>query len=107
MANEYRNHNCGELNINNVGQEVRLAGWIQRIRNLGGMTFIDLRDQYGITQITISDETPELETVMYNQPYVEVPDTAVQSSTVITALGFVILTLGAGTIYATKKKHSK
>ena len=57
MANEYRNHNCGELNINNVGQEVRLAGWIQRIRNLGGMTFIDLRDQYGITQITISDES--------------------------------------------------
>ena len=56
MANQYRNHNCGELNINNVGQEVRLAGWIQRIRNLGGMTFIDLRDQYGITQITISDE---------------------------------------------------
>ncbi len=60
-----------------------------------------------VIQITISDETPELETVMYNQPYVEVPDTAVQSSTVITALGFVILTLGAGTIYATKKKHSK
>ena len=57
MANEYRNHNCGELNINNVGQEVRLAGWIQRIRNLGGITFIDLRDQYGITQITISDES--------------------------------------------------
>ena len=56
MANEYRNHNCGELNINNVGQEVRLAGWIQRIRNLGGMTFIGLRDQYGITQITIQDE---------------------------------------------------
>ncbi len=56
MANEYRNHNCGELNINNVGQEVKLAGWMQRIRNLGGMTFIDLRDQYGITQIVISNE---------------------------------------------------
>ena len=56
MANQYRNHNCGELNINNVGQEVKIAGWVQRIRNLGGMTFIDLRDQYGITQITISDE---------------------------------------------------
>ena len=55
MANEYRNHNCGELNINNVGQEVRLAGWIQRIRNLGGMTFIDLRDEFGITQILIND----------------------------------------------------
>ena len=56
MANEYRDHNCGELRINNVGQEVKLAGWIQRIRNLGGMTFIDLRDQYGITQIVISSE---------------------------------------------------
>lgn len=56
MANEYRDHNCGELNKNNIGQEVKLAGWIQRIRNLGGMTFVDLRDQYGITQIVISNE---------------------------------------------------
>ena len=51
----YRNHNCGELNIKNVGEEVVLAGWIQRIRNLGAMKFIDLRDQFGITQIVISD----------------------------------------------------
>ena len=56
MAKEYRTHNCNELNIKNVGQTVKLAGWIQRIRNLGSMTFIDLRDQYGITQIVISDE---------------------------------------------------
>ena len=56
MANEYRDHNCGELNISNVEQNVKLAGWIQRIRNLGGMTFVDLRDQYGITQIVVSDE---------------------------------------------------
>ena len=56
MANEYRNHNCGELNIKNIGEEVKLAGWIQRIRNLGGMTFVDLRDQYGITQIVVSNE---------------------------------------------------
>ena len=56
MANQYRNHNCGELTIKNVGQEVKLAGWIQKIRNLGGMTFVDLRDQYGITQIVISNE---------------------------------------------------
>ena len=56
MANKYRNHNCGELTIKNVGQEVKLAGWIQKIRNLGGMTFVDLRDQYGITQIVISNE---------------------------------------------------
>ena len=51
----YRNHNCGELNISNVGQEVILAGWIQRIRNLGAMKFIYLRDQFGITQIVISE----------------------------------------------------
>lgn len=60
-----------------------------------------------VIHITISEDTPEQETVMYNQPYVEVPDTSVKSSTVITVMGFVILTLGAGTIYATKKKHSK
>ncbi len=54
MASEYRNYNCGELSIKNVGQEVKLAGWIQRIRNLGGMTFLDLRDQYGITQVVVS-----------------------------------------------------
>ena len=51
----YRDHNCGELNIKNVGEEVVLAGWIQRIRNLGAMKFIDLRDQFGITQIVVSD----------------------------------------------------
>ena len=54
--NQYRTHHCGELNIQNVGEEVRLSGWVQKIRNLGGMEFIDLRDQYGITQIIISKE---------------------------------------------------
>ncbi len=56
MKNKYRNHNCGELNIKNVGENVKLAGWVQRIRNLGAMRFIDLRDEFGITQIVISDE---------------------------------------------------
>ena len=51
----YRDHNCGELNIKNVGEEVVIAGWIQKIRNLGAMKFIDLRDQFGITQIVVSD----------------------------------------------------
>ena len=55
MENMYRTHTCGELNIANVNQEVRLSGWVQRIRNLGAMRFIDLRDQYGITQIVVSD----------------------------------------------------
>ncbi len=52
----YRTHNLGELNIKNVGEEVHLSGWVQKIRNLGGMVFIDLRDEFGITQIVISDE---------------------------------------------------
>jgi aspartyl-tRNA synthetase len=52
---EYRTHTCGELTIKNVGEEVKLSGWIQRIRNLGKMKFIDLRDQFGITQIVVSD----------------------------------------------------
>lgn len=52
----YRTKTCGELNVANVGEEVELAGWIQKIRNLGGMVFIDLRDESGITQIVVNDE---------------------------------------------------
>ena len=56
----YRTHNCGELRINSVNQDVILSGWIQTIRKLGGMTFITLRDRYGLTQLVfdenISDE---------------------------------------------------
>ncbi len=55
-ANEYRTHNCNELRLADVGKKVRLAGWVQKIRNLGKMTFIDLRDEFGITQIIISDD---------------------------------------------------
>ena len=52
----YRTCNLGELRIDNVNQEVELSGWVQKIRNLGGMIFIDLRDQFGITQVVINDE---------------------------------------------------
>ncbi|MFI3202478.1 MAG: aspartate--tRNA ligase, partial [Eubacteriales bacterium] len=52
----YRTHTCGEINISNVGQSIKLAGWVQKIRDLGAMTFIDLRDEFGITQIVINDE---------------------------------------------------
>ncbi|MBP5241391.1 MAG: hypothetical protein J6Z26_05760, partial [Bacteroidales bacterium] len=53
----YRTHTCGELTINTVGQHVTLCGWLQRSRDLGGMTFIDLRDRYGITQLAFNMET--------------------------------------------------
>ncbi len=57
----YRDHNCGELNIKNVGETVLVAGWIQKIRNLGSMSFVDLRDQFGITQIVIANNNELLE----------------------------------------------
>ncbi len=56
MVNEYRTNSCGELRISDVGKEVRLAGFVQTIRNLGKMVFIDLRDENGITQVVVSDE---------------------------------------------------
>ena len=52
----YRTKNLGELRIENVGETVELAGWIQKIRNLGGMVFIDLRDEHGITQVVLNDQ---------------------------------------------------
>ena len=55
MTNIYKTHNCGELRISDVGKDVRLAGFVQTIRNLGKMVFIDLRDQNGITQIIVNE----------------------------------------------------
>ena len=52
----YRTKTCGELNLKNVNEEVNLSGWVQKIRDLGGMIFIDLRDEDGITQIVVNDE---------------------------------------------------
>ena len=51
-----RTHDCGTLNITNISEEVKLTGWVQRTRDLGGMTFIDLRDRYGTTQIVFNEQ---------------------------------------------------
>ena len=53
----YRTHTCGCLRACNVNETVTLAGWVQKVRNLGAMTFIDLRDRYGLTQITVEEHS--------------------------------------------------
>ena len=55
----YRTHTCGELRLADAGKVVTLAGWVQRIRKMGGMSFIDLRDRYGITQLVVDDASSD------------------------------------------------
>ena len=55
----YRTHTCGELKLANVGENTTLSGWVKKVREFGGMTFIDLRDRYGITQLVFNMEVNE------------------------------------------------
>ena len=56
----YRSHTCGELNLKNQGQSITLSGWVQNLREFGKLTFLDLRDRYGITQIVFNAEENEV-----------------------------------------------
>ncbi|MEL6482360.1 MAG: OB-fold nucleic acid binding domain-containing protein, partial [Pseudomonadota bacterium] len=54
----YRSHTCAELRETHVGQDIRLSGWVHRVRDHGGVLFIDLRDHYGITQVLADPDSP-------------------------------------------------
>lgn len=56
-ANKYRTVSCGELREENIGQQVRVAGWVENIRDHGGVMFLDIRDQYGVTQVVVHDDS--------------------------------------------------
>jgi aspartyl-tRNA synthetase len=62
MMHAYRSHKCGDLRIDHAGQTVRLSGWVHRVRDHGGLMFIDLRDHYGLTQIVIDPASPAFKT---------------------------------------------
>jgi aspartyl-tRNA synthetase len=62
MTHAYRSHKCGDIRLEHAGQEVRLSGWVHRVRDHGGLLFIDLRDHYGLTQIVIDPASPAFKT---------------------------------------------
>jgi aspartyl-tRNA synthetase len=85
----YRTHNCGELRISDTGIKVKLAGWVQRVRKLGGMTFLDLRDRYGITQLVLDEKAPE------------------QTASTVASLGREFVIQATGTVIERSSKNPK
>ena len=85
--NNYRSHKCDQLNIKDIGQKVKLSGWIHRKRNHGGVLFLDLRDHYGITQIVSSDQDPVLKKLA-DSSYLEL--SSLSYETVISITGTVV-----------------
>ena len=55
-VNEYRTHSCGELRESDIGKTVRVSGWVETIRDHGGIQFMDLRDQYGVVQVVVRED---------------------------------------------------
>jgi aspartyl-tRNA synthetase len=58
LISRYRSHTCGGLRSSDIGAEIQLSGWVHRIRDHGGLLFIDLRDHYGLTQVVIDPASP-------------------------------------------------
>ena len=71
---EFRTHKCSDIRLENVGEQIKLAGWVEVVRDLGGVVFIDLRDQHGITQVVVSgnDELVEMASRIPNESTISV-----------------------------------
>ena len=59
--NEYKTHTCNEISLEDVGKKVKIAGWVQTIRDFGGLVFLDIRDMYGITQVVTSGKEDDVD----------------------------------------------
>ena len=59
----YRTHNCGELNIDHINKDVYISGWINKKRDHGGVLFVDLRDEYGLTQCVVNSDNPKFKVI--------------------------------------------
>ena len=59
--NDYRTHKCDEISLSDIGKKVKISGWVQTIRDLGGLVFLDIRDMYGITQVVTSGKAEDVD----------------------------------------------